>query len=62
MQFHWKKYSDKRYLTAIQVLRDLQEEGMITAIGLCNFDTIRTEEICARFGKGSIVSNQVQVT
>lgn len=36
-------------------------EGVISAIGLCNFDTIRTDEICTQLGPGAIVSNQVQV-
>ena len=36
-------------------------EGAISAIGLCNFDTIRTDEICTQLGPGAIVSNQVQV-
>jgi len=60
-QFHWQDYSDKGYLTALQILQDLQNEGLIRAVGLCNFDTIRTDEICAQLGPGFIVSNQVQV-
>jgi hypothetical protein len=36
-------------------------EGHIRAIGLCNFDTIHTDEICTQLGPGVIVSNQVQV-
>ncbi|KAG9076732.1 hypothetical protein FS749_011442 [Ceratobasidium sp. UAMH 11750] len=60
LQFHWQNYDDKAYLKALDHLRDLQAEGMITAIGLCNFDTIRTDEICAYLGPGAIVSNQVQ--
>ncbi|CAE6427336.1 unnamed protein product [Rhizoctonia solani] len=60
LQFHWQNYDDKAYLDALDHLRDLQSEGVITAIGLCNFDSIRTDEICTHLGKGSIVSNQVQ--
>ncbi|KAG9103910.1 hypothetical protein FRC06_007021 [Ceratobasidium sp. 370] len=60
LQFHWQNYDDKAYLKALDHLRDLQAEGMITAIGLCNFDTIRTDEICTYLGPGAIVSNQVQ--
>ncbi|KIP10959.1 hypothetical protein PHLGIDRAFT_11032 [Phlebiopsis gigantea 11061_1 CR5-6] len=60
LQFHWQDYADKGYLTALQHLQDLQKEGKITAIGLCNFDAIHTDEICASLGPGAIVSNQVQ--
>ncbi|KAJ7625923.1 NADP-dependent oxidoreductase domain-containing protein [Roridomyces roridus] len=60
LQFHWQDYADKGYLTALEVLNDLRTEGLITAIGLCNFDTIRTDEICTQLGRGVIVSNQVQ--
>lgn len=60
-QFHWQDYSDKGYLEALGHLRDLQTEGTIKAVGLCNFDSIRTDEICTQLGRGAIVSNQVQV-
>ncbi|KIJ96712.1 hypothetical protein K443DRAFT_682115 [Laccaria amethystina LaAM-08-1] len=60
LQFHWQDYSDKGYLTALNHLCDLKEEGLISAIGLCNFDTIRTDEICTVLGQHAIVSNQVQ--
>lgn len=60
LQFHWQNYDDKSYLDALDHLRDLQSEGMVTTIGLCNFDSIRTDEICTHLGKGVIVSNQVQ--
>ena len=49
-------------MTALNELHDLKEEGLISAIGLCNFDTIRTDEICTVLGRGAIVSNQVQVS
>jgi diketogulonate reductase-like aldo/keto reductase len=48
-------------MSALEILHDLQSEGLITAIGLCNFDAIRTDEICTQLGPGVIVSNQVQV-
>lgn len=48
-------------MTALRHLQDLQAEGKIINIGLCNFDTIRTDEICTSLGPGSIVSNQIQV-
>ncbi|KAL5520204.1 hypothetical protein ACEPAG_9417 [Sanghuangporus baumii] len=60
LQFHWQDYSDIGYLVALGHLRDLQAQGIIKAIGLCNFDSIRTDEICTRLGAGAIVSNQVQ--
>jgi len=60
LQFHWNDYSDKGYLTALSHLCDLKMEGVISAIGLCNFDAIRTDEICTQLGPGAIVSNQVQ--
>ncbi|KAG6848842.1 hypothetical protein H0H93_013562 [Arthromyces matolae] len=60
LQFHWQDYSDKNYLKALEILRDLKAEGLVSAIGLCNFDTIRTDEICTQLGPGVIVSNQVQ--
>ncbi|KAG1831696.1 NADP-dependent oxidoreductase domain-containing protein [Suillus subluteus] len=44
----------------LQILQDLQNEGLISAVGLCNFDAIRTDEICTQLGPGFIVSNQVQ--
>ncbi|KAJ7881783.1 NADP-dependent oxidoreductase domain-containing protein [Mycena olivaceomarginata] len=52
-------YSDKGYISALEILNDLRGEGLISAIGLCNFDTIRTDEICTQL-PGIIVSNQVQ--
>lgn len=62
MQFHWNDYSDHNYILALQLLKKQQEEGLITALGLCNFDTIRMDEICTTLGPNSIVSNQVQVS
>ncbi|GLB45673.1 putative aldo keto reductase [Lyophyllum shimeji] len=60
LQFHWQDYSDQNYLSALRTLKDLKAEGLISAIGLCNFDAIRTDEICTSLGQGVIVSNQVQ--
>lgn len=60
-QFHWNDYSDKRYLTAVRHLDALRRKGKIINIGLCNFDALRTEEICNHLGSGVIVTNQVQV-
>ncbi|KAH9858398.1 Aldo/keto reductase [Lenzites betulinus] len=60
LQFHWQNYSDTGYFTALRHLQDIQREGKIGLIGLCNFDSQRTDEICQVLGPGSIVSNQVQ--
>lgn len=60
-QFHWNDYFDSRYIIALQQLQDLQREGLISALGLCNFDAIRMDEICTTLGPRSIVSNQIQV-
>ncbi|KAF5353252.1 hypothetical protein D9756_007775 [Leucocoprinus leucothites] len=61
LQFHWQDYNDKGYLDALQHLQSFQADGYISNIGLCNFDTRRTDEICTVLGPGAIVSNQVQV-
>ncbi|KAF8659467.1 hypothetical protein AX16_001834 [Volvariella volvacea WC 439] len=60
LQFHWNDYKDKGYMTALQLLHRLRDEGLIAALGLCNFDSVRTDEICTQLGPGVIVSNQVQ--
>ncbi|KAH7879578.1 NADP-dependent oxidoreductase domain-containing protein [Lentinula edodes] len=60
LQFHWQDYSDKGYLRALEILEGLQADGLISALGLCNFDSIRTDEICTQLGPGVISSNQVQ--
>ncbi|KAI0753818.1 Aldo/keto reductase [Fomes fomentarius] len=60
LQFFWQDYRDRSYLTAIEHLLHLRSAGSLRNLGLCNFDTRRTEEICVTFGPGCIVSNQVQ--
>ncbi|TFK96464.1 NADP-dependent oxidoreductase domain-containing protein [Pterulicium gracile] len=60
LQFHWNDYEDKRYLTALERLKDLQDEGIIASVGLCNFDSIRADEICTQLGPDFIVTSQVQ--
>jgi len=60
LQFHWNDYSDSGYIDALQHLQDLQREGLISALGLCNFDHKRMDEICTTLGPRSIVSNQIQ--
>ncbi|KAJ7898639.1 NADP-dependent oxidoreductase domain-containing protein [Mycena olivaceomarginata] len=58
LQFHWQDYANLDYIRAIEILSDLKTEGLIAAIGLCNFDALHTDEICARF-PGTVVSNQI---
>ncbi|KAI0691597.1 Aldo/keto reductase [Earliella scabrosa] len=60
LQFFWQDYRDRSYLTAMEHLLRIRSAGQIRNLGLCNFDTKRTEEICVTFGPGCIVSNQVQ--
>ncbi|KAJ3516668.1 hypothetical protein NLJ89_g981 [Agrocybe chaxingu] len=60
LQLHWQDYSDPNYMVALSHLLDLHLEGVIGSIGLVNFDTIRTDQICTELGPGVIVSNQVQ--
>lgn len=60
LQFHWQDYSDRNYITCLNLLHELRDEGLISAIGLCNFDTIRTDEICTLLGPGVVCTNQVQ--
>ncbi|KAJ6532895.1 Aldo keto reductase [Mycena vulgaris] len=61
LQFHWQDYDNHDYIAALEILSKLQTQGLIAAIGLCNFDAPRTDEICARF-PGMIVSNQVPLS
>ncbi|KAI0820528.1 Aldo/keto reductase [Trametes gibbosa] len=60
LQFFWQDYQDRSYLIALQYLLQLRSQGKIRQIGLCNFDTRRTDEVCTVLGPGCIVSNQVQ--
>lgn len=58
LQFHWWVYQDPNYLTALQYLAELQEEGLIRYLGLTNFDTAHVGQI---LDAGiPIISNQVQ--
>ncbi|KAJ7894805.1 NADP-dependent oxidoreductase domain-containing protein [Mycena leptocephala] len=59
LQFHWQDYANDSYIQAIEILSQLKAEGLISAIGLCNFDSVHTEAICTQV-PGVIVSNQVQ--
>lgn len=59
LQFHWQNYFDRQYMDALHYLQEIKEAGDITEVGLVNFDSARTDEICTQF-PGLIVSNQVQ--
>ncbi|KAJ7238269.1 NADP-dependent oxidoreductase domain-containing protein [Mycena haematopus] len=54
--FHWHDYANPEYIKVIEILSQVKAQGLIAAIGLCNFDTLHTDEICTRF-PGTIVSN-----
>ncbi|KAJ7894798.1 NADP-dependent oxidoreductase domain-containing protein [Mycena leptocephala] len=58
LQFHWQDYANDSYIQAIEILSQLKVQGLIATIGLCNFDAVHTDEICARF-PDTIVSNQI---
>ena len=58
VQFHWWDYRDGRYLDAADGLRRLVREGLISCVGLTNFDTARLRQLVDR--GIPVVSNQVQ--
>lgn len=58
LQFHWWDYSDNGYLSALEHLMALVEEGKIRQLALTNFDTTHVRKIVEHGIK--IVSNQVQ--
>ena len=58
LQFHWWDYQDNNYLKAIDFLDELRQEGILSYLGLTNFDTKHVEEFL-KMGI-DIVSNQVQ--
>ncbi|KAH9841238.1 Aldo keto reductase [Teratosphaeria destructans] len=66
LQFHWYDYTAKEYLDILVELVKITEQypGLVSSIGLCNFDSKHTTEACeyllAKTGKVGIVSNQVQ--
>ncbi|KAJ7149572.1 Aldo keto reductase [Mycena filopes] len=61
LQFHWQDYDNHDYILAVEILLKLKARGLIAVIGLCNFDAVRTEEICTKF-PGAIVSNQIPLS
>jgi len=57
LQFHWWTFEHPGYIDALLELAKLQQEGLIRAIGLCNFDTAHMRLV---LGEGvPIASNQV---
>lgn len=58
LQFHWWDYNDANYLTALEHLSELRDEGKIKHVGLTNFDTERMQVMSDHGLK--LVSNQVQ--
>ncbi|KAG5302460.1 aldo/keto reductase [Histoplasma capsulatum G186AR] len=57
LQFHWQDYNNSQYIRALQFLQD---DERVAALGLCNFDTKRMEEVISVGVK--VATNQVQVT
>lgn len=57
IQFHWWDYLDPGYLTAMEGLARLKEEGLIREVGLTNFDTAHAR-ILVEMGF-PVASNQV---
>lgn len=58
VQFHWWDYRKGDYIQAARYLKELQDEGLIEAIGLTNFDIQHTK---ALIDAGiPIVSHQIQ--
>ncbi|EDN07410.1 predicted protein [Histoplasma mississippiense (nom. inval.)] len=55
LQFHWQDYSNSQYVRALQLLQD---DERVAALGLCNFDTKRMEEVISVGVK--VATNQVQ--
>ncbi|KAF7984508.1 hypothetical protein HWV62_13661 [Athelia sp. TMB] len=59
LQTHWGDYTGA-YVRAHRELDRLREGGLVRALGLCNMDCVRVDEICGALGAGAVVSNQVQ--
>lgn len=58
VQFHWWDYSKGDFVQAARYLQELQDEGLIEAIGLTNFDCVHTQKLLD--AHIPIVSNQIQ--
>jgi len=57
LQFHWWTFEHPGYIDALLELAKLQQEGLIRAIGLCNFDTAHMRLVLSE--GVPIASNQV---
>jgi aryl-alcohol dehydrogenase-like predicted oxidoreductase/enamine deaminase RidA (YjgF/YER057c/UK114 family) len=57
LQFHWWTFDHPGYLDALLELAKLREQGLIKAIGLCNFDTAHLRVVLSE--GVPIASNQV---
>ncbi|KAI0146473.1 NADP-dependent oxidoreductase domain-containing protein [Pestalotiopsis sp. NC0098] len=66
LQFHWYDYEAKEYLEILAELVNITKSHpeLVSAIGLCNFDSKHTKEVCEylleKQGAVGIVSNQIQ--
>ncbi|KAJ3760630.1 aldo/keto reductase [Lentinula raphanica] len=66
LQFHWYDYNAKDYLRILVELVKITKTHphLVSAIGLCNFDSQHTEEACQHLlqetNEIGIVSNQIQ--
>ncbi|KAF7538072.1 hypothetical protein G7054_g3206 [Neopestalotiopsis clavispora] len=66
LQFHWYDYEAKEYLEILAELVNITKSrpDLVSAIGLCNFDSEHTKEVCEylqeKLGHVGIVSNQIQ--
>ncbi|EFX05645.1 aldo-keto reductase [Grosmannia clavigera kw1407] len=66
LQFHWHDYNNKDYLDILAELVRITKSHpeLVSAIGLCNFDSEHATEVCEHLlktvGEVGVVSNQVQ--
>ncbi|KAK4549371.1 hypothetical protein LTR36_006368 [Oleoguttula mirabilis] len=66
LQFHWHDYAAKEYLKILAelVIITKTHPDLVSSIGLCNFDSEHTREVCTylleKTGSVGIVSNQIQ--
>ncbi|KAI1749627.1 putative aryl-alcohol dehydrogenase [Xylaria castorea] len=66
LQFHWYDYGAKEYLDVLVKLVSIAKTHpeLVSAIGLCNFDSAHVQEACeyllSKTGEVGLVSNQIQ--
>ncbi|KAK5995991.1 hypothetical protein PT974_04413 [Cladobotryum mycophilum] len=66
LQFHWHNYDSKEYLAILLELVKITKSHpeLVSSIGLCNFDSDHTDEVCeyikSEIGEVGVVSNQIQ--